>query len=255
MKIQHICPKCTEVSNNITIEIDEGFFKGKTITCSNGHELFFISKSPRFQYLLQQGIESYLKEFYFECFLTLYSAYEAYKKEFVAAHLYNETNNIDAAKNMLTKLDRSERLEGAYISSFVSLSNGIVPNDLSRSAVELRNNVVHKGVIPDQKSCLKIGNAIFKLIGEGNLIIANRCMDNTDAFPITQVYENDYTKSILEEKGFDTTITSPDDFANRNFIDHTLALNILSPMTLIEERHITTHMFADEIEKGNFLIS
>lgn len=255
MKIRYVCPKCKEGSVVMDVEIDESFFSGKMITCANDHEYFFISKSPRFQFLLQRGIESYLQGFYFESFHTLYSAYEAYKKEFVAAHLFNETKNLDIAKQMLNKLDRSERLEGAYISSFISLSNGKMPNGLSRSAIELRNNIVHKGTIPDNKSCEKIGNAIFKFIGEGNLLIAKRCFSGIDPFPITQYYEAEYTKNILETKGYSTAINSPDDFHNRDFIDYNIALNLLSPLTLIEEKDLTEHMFTDEIKNGELLIS
>lgn len=255
MQITHSCPKCKDSTNYLSIEIDEGFFTGKSVQCSNGHDFFFISKSPRFQYLLQIGIESYLKGFYFECFHSIYAAYEAYKKEFVAAHFFNETNNIESSKEMLKKLDRSERLEGAYVSSFISLSNGVTPNFLPDSIVKLRNKVVHKGILPNQETCLKTGNAIFKLIGEGNLLITQRFKDNIDIFPITQVFEDEFTKSILQNKGFETEINTPNDFNNREFIEHTMALNILSTNVVIENKEITDHMFTDQINNGIFLIS
>lgn len=255
MQITHRCPKCKESPQYINIEIDEGFFNGKTVLCNNGHEHFFISTSPRFQYLLQIGIESYLKGFYFECFHSLYAAYEAYKAEFVASHFFNETNDIETSKKMLKKVDRSERLEGAYVSSFISLSNGRTPNMIPNSVVTLRNNIVHKGILPNQESCIKTGNIIFRFIGEGNLLISKRLEENLDIFPLTQEFEYAFTKSILQNNGFSTVINTPEDFINRDFIEHTMALNILSPNVAIEEKDITDHMFTDQIEEGIFLIS
>jgi len=255
MRINCSCLKCTDKPSYINVEINEAFFSGKTISCSEGHEFFFISASPRSQFLIQQGVESFLKGYYFESFHTLYSAYEAYKKEFVAAHSYNEIKDLESVKTMLTKLDRSERLEGAYVTSFISLSNGKVPISLSRSAVELRNNVVHKGILPDKASCEKIGNAVFKFIGEGNLLIAKRCMEETDRFPLNQLYETDSAQSELKKKGFDTSINSPEDFYNKDFISYSISLNILSSMTLIQDKDITDHMFTDQVKNGHFIIS
>lgn len=255
MQIAINCPKCISHSATIPIEITEGFFEGVDIKCDNGHEFFFICKSPRFQFLLQQGVESFQQNFYFESFHTLYSAYEAYKKEFVAAHIYNKTKNIEICKSVINRLDRSERLEGAFVSAYISLSNGKIPEKLSRSVVELRNNVVHKGQIPSRKDCEKAGNAIFKLIGQANLLIAQRCLSGKDYFPITQVYEYTRTGDILTKHGFKTEVDSPEDFYNRNFIDYQIALNILSTTSLISENDITTHMFSDEIKKEYFLLS
>ena len=255
MRINCSCPKCTNNPSYINVEINEGFFSGKTISCPEGHEFFFISASPRSQFLIQQGVESFLKGFYFESFHTLYSAYEAYKKEFVAAHSYNEIKDLEIVKTMLTKLDRSERLEGAYVTSFISLSNGKVPIGLSRSEVELRNDVVHKGIIPDKASCEKIGNAIFKFIGGGNLLIAKRCMEEIDRFPINQVYEADYVNNKLIQKGFDTVINSPEDLYNKEYISYSIALNILSSMTFLKEDDITNHMFTDQVKNRHFIIS
>lgn len=256
MQISIMCPKCHDKENQLfEVEINESFFKGDEVTCNNNHTHFLISKSPRYQFLLQQGLESYNLGFYFESFHTLYSAFEAYKKEFVAAHIFNETKDIESCIDITKKLDRSERMEGAFTTSYISLSNGVAPNRLSGSVVKTRNNVVHKGYVPDKASCEKIGNAIFKIIAESNYLLAKRFSEKIDFHPILLVYENALTDYLLKQKGYTTSFDTLEEFNDKNYIDYEIGLNLLSPNSVLQKGTIDKKMFTDIANQQLFIIN
>jgi hypothetical protein len=61
---------------------------------------------------------------------------------------------------------QSERQLGAYV--FLHLLDfGVAPLLLSNSQAELRNSVIHKGVLPDRARALEFGGAVYEVIQEG----------------------------------------------------------------------------------------
>ncbi|MDL4909206.1 hypothetical protein [Enterococcus gallinarum] len=256
MEILVNCPECHEHDNSFfAVEIDEGFFKGKDVYCNNKHKTFFISQDNRYQYLFQQAIESYNLGFYIESFSALHSGLDAYKKNFVAAFLYNESKDIEKVKDCLKSLNRSERIAGAFSSAYFSLSNGKSIEELPNKIVHFRNIVVHDGIIPSKKDCEKAGNSIFKLVSQANAVLWNRYDKEIDFHPIMQVYQMDITNSILDKKGFKTIFENPEEFEQRGYISHVFSLNILSSTSVIKDVDISDNLFSEAVKKRTFLIS
>ena len=256
MEILVGCPKCHEQDNSFfTVEIDEGFFKGKDVCCNNNHKTFFISQDNRYQYLFQQAIESYNLGFYIESFNALHSGLDAYKKNFLAAFLYNESKDIDKVNYCLKSLNRSERIAGAFSSAFFSLSNGNSIEELPNKVVNFRNIVVHDGIIPSKNDCEKAGNLIFKIVSQANAVLWDRFDKEIDFHPIMQVYQMENTNSILSKKGFKTTFENPEEYEQRGYISHVLSLNILSSKSAISNADISDKLFSEAVKKRSFLIS
>lgn len=248
------CHKCGNENfydDYFLVEVDEGFFNGKEVECNHGHKMFFISSSPRYQYLIQQGINSYVKGFYIESFHALYSSYEAYKKEFVGAFLFKETNDIKKTRKLLKqKYNRSERVSGAFDSAYISLSGGDLPKLIDEKSIRLRNDITHKGLIVTKENCIKIGNQIFESIALSNLMLNNRCLiDELELFNLIMDYNLKNMNFILKEKGFEIEFASSEERLNKPYITDHLILNILSIGTVLKESDITTNMFEQETDK------
>ena len=257
VKINHVCKKCLSenLQNNLmTIEIDEDFFSGKEVTCQNEHNTFVISETPRFPYLIQNGVEAFNSGFYIEAFHAVYSGFEAYKKEFTAAYFFKEFNDINKTEDVMKKLDRSERLEGAFLVGFTNLSGGEIPLSLTRSSVELRNNVVHKGMIPNSRDCEKIGNSIFKIIATSNRLLNDRQDSGQDMFPLLLIYEFELARYLLKKKGYEHYFETPEDFYNGKSDTISFAINELSPNTVLKHSDIHDSMFTNYTKQKSFLL-
>lgn len=257
MKIHYFCKKCyleQRLDDVMTIEINEGFFNGKEVECQHGHTTYVISETPRFPYLIQDGIEAYNSGFYIEAFHALYSGFEAYKKEFAAAFFFKKFNDVKKTKEVMKKIDRSERLEGAFLVAFTELSGGKSPLSLSRDIVELRNNIVHKGMIPSSSDCEKIGNSIFKIIASSNKLFNNRQDSNQDMFQLLLIYEFELARYTLEERGYNQTFENPEDYLQRDSETISFAMNELTPNVQLNDEAIHDAMFTDIANKKRFIL-
>lgn len=257
MKITYLCNKCRleERQDDFTsIEIDEDFFTGKEIVCKNGHKTFVISETPRFPYLIQDGIEAYNSGFYIESFHALYSGFEAYKKEFTAAYFFKEFNDVKKTKEVLKKIDRSERLEGAFLVAFTELSGGKSPLSLSRTSIELRNNIVHKGMIPSSTDCENIGNSIFKIIASSNRLLNTRQDSNQDFHQLLLSYEYELARYTLNERGYNYSFVTPEEFLQRDSDTISFAMNELTPNAQLKDEDIHDTMFTNLASRKIFIL-
>jgi len=55
-----------------------------------------------------------------------------------------------------------------------------MPCLLSNAMVELRNNVIHRGVLPEKKEALKFGNAAYDVIQSGMRKLRSVCLDDVN---------------------------------------------------------------------------
>jgi hypothetical protein len=70
---------------------------------------------------------------------------------------------------------QSERQLGAYVFLYV-VSFGAVPHLLSNKMVELRNDVIHKDVLPEKHDAVTFGAAAYEVIHNGVQKLRESCL-------------------------------------------------------------------------------
>ena len=237
MRLPISCQKCNNENRteSFFIEVNEQFFKGQDIVCPHGHAYFLYVDTPKFAFLFQEALESFRTNFYFECFHTLYAGFEFYKKEFVEVVLLEQLKNIDNVQEYSKTINRAEVIEGAFKLAYIQ-KFGTEPPKLPRDIVELRNNVVHNGTIPSEKDCIKLGDAVFKIViainklfhDETNEIIKSGSTDI--GFQGFLAYNFQKFASAIKSKGMDLSLEHMGKYQRISF-----AINSLSPHTYYDD--------------------
>lgn len=231
MKLSIYCQQChrDELTESFSVEVDEKFFQGQDITCPQGHDYFLYVNTPRYAFLFQQALESFRSNFYFECFHTLYSGFEFYKKEFVEVVVFEKLKKVDTVQTYCKTLNRSEQIDGAFKLAYIQ-QFGKEPPLLPDKMVTLRNKVTHRGTIPSEEDCILLGNAIFKIVIEINHLFHDEPNKVTKSsfteigFQGMLAYNFQKFVSAMQAKGIELT------FENTNKYQRiTFALNPLSP--------------------------
>jgi len=75
---------------------------------------------------------------------------------------------------------QSERQLGAFVFLYAA-SFGEEPHILSNRMTELRNDVIHRGKLPDEKQVLEFGDAAYKVIQTGVQKLRAACIDDVNA--------------------------------------------------------------------------
>jgi hypothetical protein len=88
-----------------------------------------------------------------------------------------EPSVFDAAWKMVSS--QSERQLGAYIFLYV-IAFGTVPVLLKSKMVELRNDVIHKGVLPNKSEAAKFGEAAYEVIQSGMQRLRGTCLNEVN---------------------------------------------------------------------------
>lgn len=242
MYVKVVCPKskCLEI---IDVEVEESIFNGKEITCSKGHTFELFSPYTRYNILLNQAMIAFKKGFYFESFHTLYSGYENFKFIIVQYYLFTIYNDIEKAIEVSKKMNRSEKIDGAFTIAYISIFNES-PNTLSNNLIKERNNVTHNGKIPTKKMCENLGNSIFKLV------ISTHSKLNID-FDGTLLIEFLFflNQFNAKEKGHAVIFETPNEFYNKKYSTDGILGSSLSPNTQIPLDEISNSLFLDIISK------
>ncbi|WP_440984596.1 hypothetical protein ACQHIH_12015 [Xanthomonas sontii] len=134
------------------------------ITCGNGHRIIFIVQEHPFEVLFHIASNAVIDGYYREAITSFAASLERFYEFTVRVLLLArglDHSLIDASWKAIT--DKSERQLGACIALW-SAHFMEPPKMLSRTLVEFRNDVVHKGIIPTQDKALDFGQAILDLI-------------------------------------------------------------------------------------------
>ena len=180
MKIKLACPECAAASGGFgtffveTIR-DDGLYTGK---CPQAHDLPIATQTLRHEMLFEIALNAIIDGYHREAVSSFAASVERFfefairvmaSRQKVAAGVY-----ADAWKELAKQ---SERQLGAYILLCVA-TFGEMPLLISKRMVDLRNNVIHKGVLPEKKDALKFGNAAYDVIQGGIQKLRSVCLDD-----------------------------------------------------------------------------
>ncbi len=164
MKLRINCPKCIGSGEQTVVKVEptnDGRFEA---TCSAGHHFKTTVGYHDFQILFEIGVNAIHDGYYREAVGSIAASYERFLEFFiriVAKKSEIEASAIDDAWKAVGK--QSERQLGAFVFLYLT-SFKEAPKLLPNSRVTFRNEVIHKGKIPDRANCIKYGDAVQQSI-------------------------------------------------------------------------------------------
>lgn len=167
MRIRIICPVCSaDGYGRFYFESirDDGLYKGQ---CPVGHEVLLATQTLRHEMLFEVALNAIIDGYYREAVASFYASAERYY-EFVIRVLARKTAMPD---NVLRKAwkyvaAQSERQLGAYILLYASCY-GKMPTLPKTKTTELRNKVIHRGILPTREQAIEFGKDIYSVIQDG----------------------------------------------------------------------------------------
>jgi len=167
MKIKFYCPICfSEHGDGVESQVfitptDTGLYHVK---CLQGHTTPTILQQMRFEVLFEIGINAIADGYFREAISSFAAALERFL-EFYIFTVFQERGAQEALYDIIWKKvsSQSERQLGAYFFLY-TLHEGKEPPYLQKPLVELRNQVIHKGRLPQRDEAIRFGNAVLKII-------------------------------------------------------------------------------------------
>ncbi len=183
MRINLMCPTCAQAQGGIgkwfvdTIR-EDGLYTGK---CPSGHDLLL-------------GTQTLPHEMLFE--IALNAIHDGYNREAISSftagmeRFFEFAIKVMAAKHNVTPeafteawkfvSKQSERQIGAYVFLYL-LEFGARPFLLGNKMTELRNDVIHKGKLPDRAEAIAFGQGVYQVIQEAIRQLRSTHLDQVNA--------------------------------------------------------------------------
>ena len=167
MRIKIICPECSSDGYaRFYLESirDDGIYQGK---CPIGHDVLVATQTLRHEMLFEIALNAIIDRYYREA-VTSFSASAEQYYEFAIRVLAKKTampnDVLEAAWKSVA--GQSERQFGAYVFLYAS-SYGQIPRFLKSPMKKLRNDVVHRGILPSREQAIEFGKEVHAIIQEG----------------------------------------------------------------------------------------
>lgn len=174
MKIYLECPTCRLekarnsdpkkiVKRHKAVVTDNQIYR---FTCSDGHKNIVGHLESRYVVMFEVAVHAMIDGYYREAVSSFMSSLEVFYLFYIKTIL--EKNNIPVQEVKVyinTVENRSEVLNGAFKSVYILETKKASPN-FPQKKVTLRNNIIHKGLIPSELQALKFGDAVMNVIHE-----------------------------------------------------------------------------------------
>jgi len=157
---------------------DDGRYE---FTCDNGHRTTTILQQQRFEILFDIGGHAILDGYYREAVSSFTSSLEQFYEFFVKVVLLNkkaDTTSLEAAWKHIAK--QSERQLGAFVITYLA-EFGQPPNVLSNNKVQFRNDVIHRGKIPNRRQAMEYGQAVLDVLRPQLIQLRDKCPEGVQA--------------------------------------------------------------------------
>jgi hypothetical protein len=180
MRTRLICSECAERSGGVgtyfvvTIR-EDGLYNGQ---CLNGHNLLIATQTLRYEMLFEIALNA-IKDGYNREAVSSFSASVERFFEFSIRVFFRKNKSLQPhifQEVWKTLSNQSERQLGAYI-SLCAVSFGEVPFLLPSGMVKFRNDVIHKGVLPNKQKALEFGESAYKVIQSCVQKLRDSCLD------------------------------------------------------------------------------
>ena len=169
MKIRATCQECSfgPLSGNklkigiVTID-QKGLYHFK---CDKGHNNLFQMQAFPFELLFESGLCAIKEGFYMESILSLTASLENFYEFFINISLRINLLPNEVVNSVLKSMAlQSERRLGAFICLYSFIYKRYPSCILNRKNVEFRNDVVHKGCLPNESEALDYAKEVYNAI-------------------------------------------------------------------------------------------
>lgn len=150
---------------------DSGVYEAR---CQRGHQSYVILQQHKFEVLFDVGACALLDGYHREAVSSFSASLERFREFFFRSALLEygiETKEIDTAWKQLAK--QSERQFGAFTAIYLR-ECGQAPPVLSSKNVEFRNDVIHKGRIPERSEAIAYGDAVLDTVRPAILLAKSK---------------------------------------------------------------------------------
>jgi hypothetical protein len=132
-------------------------------TCPQGHKNIYLIQNFKFEILLDMAIEAMYAQYYREAIFNFASAQERFFEFVIELFcIENKINKEEYVKTWGFIKKQSERQLGAFL--FLYLNQFKETFILETKFVELRNDIIHKGIIPNKEEATWYGNYVLQNI-------------------------------------------------------------------------------------------
>lgn len=210
MRINISCPQCAQAAGGFAVFHvetirEDGLYTGK---CPKGHDLLVATQTLRHEMLFEIALNAIVDGYRREAISSFAASVERFFEfalRVLARNRHVAPNIFDDAWKMISGL--SERQYGAFVLLYV-VTFGERPSILSRPMVELRNNVIHNGVLPNRQDVLKFGSAAYEVIQTGIRKLRTACKVDVDAILSEHVGEIAKKMGSVYPRTFQVTPTA-----------------------------------------------
>jgi hypothetical protein len=218
MKIRLSCPDCAAANSGFgtwfveTIR-EDGLYTGK---CPNGQDLLLATQTLPYEMLFEIALNAIGDGYYREAVSSFAASLERFFEfgiRVIARKCDVRTETFSVGRKIVAK--QSERQFGAYVFLYIAEFKS-VPQLISSKMTELRNDVIHKGKLPDKKEALAYGDAVYVAIQE-----SVRQLRKTNSDQVAHIL-GEHVAKVSEKMG---------DKYPRTFQVTTTALNIIEDVS------------------------
>jgi hypothetical protein len=204
MRINISCPKCAQAAGGFAVFHvatirEDGLYTGR---CPKGHDLLVATQTLRHEMLFEIAMNAIVDGYRREAI----SSFAASVERFYEFSLRVLSKNRKVPEQIFdaawkTVSSQSERQLGAFVFLYV-VTFGQHPRILNNRMVQLRNDVIHRGVLPDKDQVLEFGAAAYELIQMGVQKLRAECIDDVNVVLKEHVAEiaekmgNEYPRSF-----------------------------------------------------------
>lgn len=164
MKLEFHCWKCAEGTpgRRVTAPFDEDSLY--RFQCAQGHVHEIVLAQMRFEVLAETAMQALVDGYYRDAIASFATSLERVYQFYCEVVSCNK--GVDAARFAATWKSvamQSERQLGMFIGLFQA-ENGIAPTLLAQKHVTLRNNVIHRGLLPTEDEAIEYSQAVVDLV-------------------------------------------------------------------------------------------
>jgi hypothetical protein len=134
------------------------------VRCPKGHESYVVLQQQKFELLFDIGACALLDGYHREAVSSFTSSLERFCEFFIRSSFLQNGNAPTDVEAFWKPIARhSERQLGAYVAVYMR-ECGNVPPLLNSKNIEFRNDVIHRGRIPDRSESVVYGEAVLEAI-------------------------------------------------------------------------------------------
>jgi hypothetical protein len=187
MKIPLPCTRCQEEKGTSKVywkDLQED--NVYQLDCEEGHKPNFRLQQNKFEILFELAMHAIVDGYYREAVVTFTSALECFYGFYINVICVKHDVSKEQFSSAWQKFAKhSERQFGAYILAHL-MENKQPPSVLHKDQVEFRNNVIHKGVIPNKNEAIKYGQDVLEII----MPVLENLKSNYDKFLAIVYYQS-----------------------------------------------------------------